>query len=281
MILKAHKSISKKKSYPKKLIWIIGVVSLCVFLLFKAISFIVSYTNPPKLNRIADAEAVVGQELYHKGFYTRNILSRTSELAFEGMYSIKLSAPNLKAGFIGEIKGVQVGDEITAEVWAHAPSGDLGSVVISESNKLDVLAKSNISTDTEGDWHLLKVSFRVKDSIPNNLIKIYCYNNLTTPVYFDNLAYLHTSKTKVQWTPERIQLAIGDGEYGVLRKKRDEAKEVGVLITASDSWVKGFIYPEQKEDKKIGVSLRLKGDWTDHLDGNQWSFRVKTSKTKS
>jgi hypothetical protein len=281
MILKAHKSISKKKSYPKKLIWIIGSVCLCVFLLFKAVYFIVSYTNPPQLNRIADAEAVVGQELYHRGFYTRSILTRTSKLAFEGNFSIKLLAPKYKFGFIAEIKDVRIGDEINAEVWVHAPNGELGNLVISESDKRNIYVKSNISTDTERSWHLLKVFFRVEDSIPNGIIKIHCRNDLTTPVYFDNLAYLHTTKTKVQWTPERIQLAIGGGEYGILRKKRDEAKKRGVLITASDSWVKGFIYSEQKEKKKIGISLRLKGDWTDHLDGNQWSFRIKTSKTKS
>ena len=34
------------------------------------------------------------------------------------------------------------------------------------------------------------------------------------------------------------------------------------------------------EDEENPVRIRLKGDWTDHLIGEKWSFRVETKKNK-
>lgn len=58
-----------------------------------------------------------------------------------------------------------------------------------------------------------------------------------------------------------------------LHEKRDEAMAKGQLIQGDDDYVPGDI---RFKDKMIPVKLRLKGDWTDHLKGHKWSFRVKT-----
>ena len=38
---------------------------------------------------------------------------------------------------------------------------------------------------------------------------------------------------------------------------------------------------KNKTSEKIKAKLRLKGDWLDHLKGDQWSFRVETASDKS
>jgi hypothetical protein len=53
--------------------------------------------------------------------------------------------------------------------------------------------------------------------------------------------------------------------------KREEALQIGNLIQGPDDFVKGEI---RFEDRVLPVSLRLKGDWNDHLGGRKWSFRV-------
>ena len=46
------------------------------------------------------------------------------------------------------------------------------------------------------------------------------------------------------------------------------------ILTRSDSdKVKGYI---SYKGKNYPIRLRLKGDWTDHLLGEKWSFRIET-----
>jgi len=56
-----------------------------------------------------------------------------------------------------------------------------------------------------------------------------------------------------------------------LRAKREEALKRGVLVTSADDFVPAQI---RIGDRNIKVKLRLKGDWTDHLEGYKWSSRV-------
>ncbi|MFT5526877.1 MAG: hypothetical protein ACI9HK_004857 [Pirellulaceae bacterium] len=56
-----------------------------------------------------------------------------------------------------------------------------------------------------------------------------------------------------------------------IKAKRDEALKTGVLLAnASD-----FVPAEVRVDgHTIPVKMRLKGDWTDHLHGRKWSYRI-------
>ena len=46
----------------------------------------------------------------------------------------------------------------------------------------------------------------------------------------------------------------------------------GILLRSNDDEVKAKL---RYSDKIYPIKMRLKGDWTDHLNGNQWSFRIK------
>jgi len=56
-----------------------------------------------------------------------------------------------------------------------------------------------------------------------------------------------------------------------LREKHDEAVAKGFLVKESDDFVPASI---RLNGKTVKVKLRLKGDLTDHLQGNKWSFRI-------
>ena len=94
------------------------------------------------------------------------------------------------------------------------------------------------------------------------------------PVFFDNLEII---KTNNQITPhvDNIELTIDSIAFSKLNTIRDQALKEKVLITTNDSWVKGNM---KIESKKFKIKLRLKGDWTDHLRGTKWSFRIKILK---
>ena len=58
-----------------------------------------------------------------------------------------------------------------------------------------------------------------------------------------------------------------------IEEKRDEALEIGILFSEDDDYVQGSI--RYNDGESMDVELRLKGDWTDHLKGDKWSFRIQ------
>ncbi len=56
-----------------------------------------------------------------------------------------------------------------------------------------------------------------------------------------------------------------------LREKREEAIARGILFASDADFVPMRI---RFEDRTIRAKVRLKGDWTDHLESDRWSYRV-------
>lgn len=69
----------------------------------------------------------------------------------------------------------------------------------------------------------------------------------------------------------KIHIDIKFKHIQKLFKKREEAMKLGFLKQAPDDYVPAQIRSEGKTAK---VKLRLKGDQTDHLEGDKWSFRI-------
>ncbi|MBI9048846.1 MAG: hypothetical protein JEZ00_05490 [Anaerolineaceae bacterium] len=58
----------------------------------------------------------------------------------------------------------------------------------------------------------------------------------------------------------------------VIQQKRDEAVETGVLLASDEDYVSATV--RYDDSAPMDVKLRLKGDWTDHLEGQKWSYRI-------
>jgi len=74
-------------------------------------------------------------------------------------------------------------------------------------------------------------------------------------------------------SPRRIYIEMKPEKYQKLAEQREQAMNDGVLVTSKKDYVKAVI---RSDEQSIPVKIRLKGDWTDHLQGKKWSFRVKT-----
>ncbi len=72
--------------------------------------------------------------------------------------------------------------------------------------------------------------------------------------------------------PEKLLIDIKFNHMKKLRATRDEALELDVLNSTGQDFVPATI---RYLDRSIRVALRLKGDNTDHLQGDKWSFLVK------
>jgi hypothetical protein len=66
---------------------------------------------------------------------------------------------------------------------------------------------------------------------------------------------------------------IGFEEYRAMAAQREEALQTGILLQDDEDWMPAEI---RFQGETLPVRIRLKGDWSDHLKENKWSFRVKT-----
>ncbi len=85
-------------------------------------------------------------------------------------------------------------------------------------------------------------------------------------------AYLRNSGNESADVPKLVI----DVPFKGMRKifqKREQALQAGHLVQGDDDFVSGSI---RLEGETIPIKLRLKGDWTDHLLGRKWSFRIRT-----
>ena len=57
-----------------------------------------------------------------------------------------------------------------------------------------------------------------------------------------------------------------------IEKKRSEALVAGILLTSDEDYVPAQMH--LVNDATFDIKLRLKGDWTDHLESEKWSFRI-------
>lgn len=98
--------------------------------------------------------------------------------------------------------------------------------------------------------------------------------------------FLLNKKSKYAVTPnfeqksplDFIQLTFNQNHYNKLKKKRDKALSIGILETKDSDYVPVTVSYNGKDFK---AEARLKGDWTDHLSGDKWSFRIKLKNDKT
>jgi len=77
---------------------------------------------------------------------------------------------------------------------------------------------------------------------------------------------------------DAIQLTFNEKAFKKIEKKRFKALAKGILETNNTDYVPAMITFKGINYK---AEVRLKGDWTDHLKGEKWSFRVKLKGDKT
>lgn len=233
---------------------------------------------------LADAETKEGDSLVLNGHKVSGAKAQSNAEAYEGSYSIELSKNKMSYGFSTQLDEVYVGDEITVKVWVRSPSKQAAHLAVTSLDGKTIYLQ-NENFEFTDKWQQIEVLVDVTSPFPENKIKIYCFNFNEEPVYFDNLSYSKNSSYEAnlvkKWQPDNIHIFVKEGEHNKLKQIRHEAIQKGMLISSDDSWVKGAIFPKVQKDAKINVKMRLKGDWTDHLMGDKWSFRVSTQTDKS
>jgi hypothetical protein len=164
-------------------------------------------------------------------------------------------------------------------VWRFGGNDD-GVLVADGFNDSQFYACQNKPELVRPDgWQLITLDIHIPPQHKFSELRIYVWNKGKRPISFRDLT-IERKPQKIY--PEFDQLALkintDDAAVEKLEAIRQTAFEKGILETGEDDYVKAqLIYGIDT----LKASIRLKGDWLDHLVGFKWSFRVKMRKEDS
>ncbi|MFK8037213.1 MAG: CotH kinase family protein [Crocinitomicaceae bacterium] len=87
--------------------------------------------------------------------------------------------------------------------------------------------------------------------------------------------YIINKRLSKTANPKRLKISISSSDFNFIVSKRDIALDRGVQINEGDNYVDCNI---DFSDEKSEGEIRLKGHMTDHLQGNKWSYRIKSNR---
>jgi len=208
--------------------------------------------------------------------------------SYEGKFSSHIT-PDKKYSISTDFREFDRGDEIELSIWVHSSTPDAVFLVATSDKDADFYMQSNKIYQTKNGWHQKVLSLKIPTDKDLPYLKVYAYfTSDTYSAYIDNFKLVN--KTAAAVVTEKTFLSAnklvekGTLQFGIkakdkLLRKRDEALKLGLLVKGENDWVKGKFQTDKLEE--VEVKARLKGDWTDHLVGDFWSYRIKMPSDQS
>ena len=266
------------------------ILSICFTIIFTSCNSNKRNTIQNNISYLCDAESATSDK---KKFITNGIkfgggLTMSSEEAYEGNYSCKLDKEQ-EFGMEKKIHDIVPGEIIKASVFRKSTvSNSTGFLVISAVNKdhkqmLYQSSNNSYSRTDENGWEKITLDIQIpKNGLKILELKVYVYlaDKEKETVYFDNLSIEREFKqlTSINYNKEPISIQMADIHYNKLFAMRDTALLQGVISNNLKKFVPAIL---SYKGEKFPIEIRLKGDWTDHLIGQKWSFRIRMKKGQS
>ena len=209
---------------------------------------------------------------YADGYRFEGGEHKTNEESFKGHSSIKLQKGK-EFGFLFRIKNLMPGQYVEVSVFRKSKIKKGVLVIASDGEqktKIHLQQRTPLYFENEG-WSKLVLNTTIPEGV--NDISIYCYNPNEEPAYFDNIKItLHDSRPKYYKDEAALKIHLSDSCLSILKQMRLNALERGIIGKRQKKYIPGYaIYLNDT----IPIKLRFKGDWTDHLESDKWSFRIK------
>ncbi len=196
--------------------------------------------------------------------------NQSSNKAHSGKFSCAVGR-DMQFGLTVHLPGIKSGSYVEVSVWRNSESGR-GKLQLSgeEGSGLYYLIGDPIQSNADG-WEKILITA----TVPKNLEKltISCYNPNDDLVYFDDLSVKVYNARPVNYdVSTALQINMDPVYLEQITQLRNRALERGIISEEEKKYVPAVIH---YMGDSIPVKMRLKGDWTDHLIGDKWSFRVK------
>jgi len=184
-------------------------------------------------------------------------------------------------GFSITFSDVKKGDCFVASVWRSLVDEKASIIISSNYGSRKLYQENSLVIEERGEWGLINSYFVAHEDYKQ--LKIYVLNTRAQMAYVDDFevdGYFDHSLPPEHTLDESsiLRIELSDESMSQLKGYRDLALERGVITGDLKEYVKGFILVN---DSAVPVRVRLKGDWTDHLESDKWSFRMKISGNNS
>ncbi|MBL4652460.1 MAG: CotH kinase family protein [Flavobacteriales bacterium] len=204
-----------------------------------------------------DAETVAGGDIICGDDTLSGGQNITAEEAYSGVFSLKLNEGK-PYGFGYVLKQPNLGEKYLVSVYLK------GKAILIVSGK-EIYIRKEIESN-ESDWEKHTISFRVP-IYNQSSINIFCWNPYEEPAYFDDFEISNGEPKKNGL--ETLHFLMHPGVLDNIRKNRAIAINQKLITKDLKQYQKAYL--NQKP-----IKIRLKGDWTDHVAGDKFSFRVKS-----
>lgn len=259
--------------------WIIAIL-LCLFVVYQ---FLTRGTTFESDDRViyCDAETTSGGKFISRQDTFNNGRTQTSKESRSGRYSSFLDGDH-KYGMSYRLANPAAGQKYIASVWRKTEYPNNAKLVIKQSPNQKKSAESSfvVRKDANG-WEQIEVSMVIPVGEKVDELIVFCYMNKDgTTAYFDDLTIEQYSPGKgLEGLDKHLHIYLDKKALDKINAKRDIALKRGLLESSDDDWVKAKMTAD--DSLEYDVKLRLKGDWTDHLTGDYWSYRIKMPSDQS
>ncbi len=222
---------------------------------------------------------IVGDKVFGNG------QTQSSEQAYRGRHSSYVT-PEDKYSISYDYTDFSPGDKIEVTAWTKSPA--LEAVIIAahgEDSKTFYVQSDKVYTTDKG-WSKKRLLFQVPIDKEIKKLKLFAYYSSDLyGAYIDDFTVRNVTEhhkgmaTLNSSEVQNVHLHFDVKAMDKLKKIRENALNLGLLVKSDDDWVKAKL--STAEIGEVDIKARLKGDWTDHLKGNFWSFRIKMPSDKS
>ena len=247
------------------------------YLFILAVLFVVACTDKEtnelvpfeQITITCDAENVLEYDFVTNDIKVGGGLTQSDIVSRSGNFSSQISK-NSPYGFTYTFDSINPGDVIDASVWVNLNHSTAQLIITdkTEGGLSEIYEQVEI---VEGEWGMLKAYFIANKF--HEKITVFVLNFGDDPAYTDDFnVCVSKNNVKPHGEYDALEITLSTAVLDTLSNRRDIALEQGVITKNLKKYVDATIRIDGVE---VPIDLRIKGDWTDHLRTDKWSFRIK------
>ncbi len=192
---------------------------------------------------------------------------------YKGAYFAKLEKSTEFGPTVYLSSNYQPNSWLKAEVWRR----NGGSLVVS-CDELGLYYSTHQIQKEDKGWEKLEQWVQIPSNYQGEEIRVYFHNSNGKEIDLDELSISFHSFYPYPYVKElpQVHLMIEPESMDDFYERKMKALKIGTITDDLKKWEKA------KVDGVVPtrVKVRFKGDWTDHLKNDKWSFRVKVKDDK-
>lgn len=251
-----------------------GIV-ICLLLSCNSNEIDTNQTNPKRFFCGGEKLIFEGQDPFFDDGFGKFIGGglQVMDTVLEGQYAIRLDSLH-PYGLPFTLTNIPEGTYFSTSVWVKEEKNNATLIAATTGRTNYTLNTTAIhQTEHQDGWIKYVMNFGIE--VPVDSIKFFLFSGGHL-AYFDNfeiLQYNQRPPLPDTLSNQALRLYIPDSSYAVLKEYKRKALTQITITDDLKNYVNGFIL---EDNDSIPIEIRLKGDWTDHLENGKTSYRIKT-----